>query len=46
MKIEFSKEDIEQIRRIARQEIYRFWYDAMQELRKKCTEDDMQEFKK
>ena len=35
MKIEFTKEDIEQIRRIIRQEISRFWYGAMDDLNKK-----------
>lgn len=39
MKIDFTKEDIEQIRRLIRSEIQRFWYGANKELLAKLSED-------
>ena len=45
MKIEFTKEDINQIRRIARQEIQRFWYDAIKELNENIKKDDTEDLK-
>ena len=40
MKIDFTKEDIEQIRRVIRQEIKSFWYGAMEELNVKIRKDE------
>ena len=45
MKIEFTKEDIKKIRRIARQELNRFWYDTMNSLHLKEEEDIKEDLK-
>lgn len=44
MKIEFNKEDIEKIRRIARQEISRFITEATRNFNKKVQEEEIKEF--
>jgi len=44
MKIEFSKEDREEIARIARKQFYRIFYEFMEKINLKSDEDIKKEF--
>jgi hypothetical protein len=46
MNIEFSKEDIKKIRRIARNEIEKVFYKINEELFKQAEKDYIEEYKK
>ena len=46
MKIEFTKEDVEQIRRLCRSELQSFWYSANKEMLDIAEEELKKEMEK